>query len=863
MSEAVILKNGKIVKASNFGDIANISFDYLGGVKSFTYQDVKYIDLYNIQTGIFSRYAQSVEFDKLDKDGDRQVTVDEKLLSIEFTFYDKLVEAEVGDVIVDYLIDKNENPTSDTICYKLYQWVYTLPYNGPINEVIYSTPRTFCKTLTNNKASEFQSNYLDYSLLGGGTIDNRLVKEISVLIESIDEEIFAVFDGFVSAGLDQGIFHFYENSAGSLSLYDFENYKKGLESWLSIFKKHRAGLSQYKDNAERLYIIAFSLMKYNMLEALTDDEKIDMLKVFAKGTITGYWTKAFAETQYSEELIVVGIVKSVTLAQNNCFLEKLILPDDNGETIFEALYRKINGDNKKDLLNVLLNKWTVSKYNPYLSNGDLDESRLSQYTYNDKAPYTLGYRSSEFLGIYANNFNFKFEKNKGKIIAKERIFEVNPNPYSQSAGHWKDKKFGTYTIYQPISLADHDFETTVKLPVLGGQVNSLIPIFYLKYVDDTNDWESFKLGVGLFLDIALTFSGIGNLAKLRHLRHMPRIAQVAAVLGAADITVATADLMFKYNCSSDPEFCSRFQNYLLCLQLITGGTDIVLNYALTKSARRLKEIEADYPSNFNQEFRDVINAHAAKTLDDLADFIASTRKNILNKIEQKASQFSKTHFTNQQIDELIEYALDLRMNPAEIEGFIITATKYSPKDKTILFNALKDQMDNWKNTIEVRGYPYKFSDDIQIGVQQFTTFKNKLRTLLDDFNLPTDDIRIGGSSVRNPNAGDIDCYIFMTREQANAYTERIKVFSQKFAKDAKERNYYKNGWSKPFNEDKIIYKNYIVNETNGEKILDEAYARGLLNDTSFPADDRFNAFEITIIIKDEALELYPYLKLNL
>lgn len=41
MSEAVILKNGMIVKASNFGGIANISFDYLGGVKSFVYQDVK------------------------------------------------------------------------------------------------------------------------------------------------------------------------------------------------------------------------------------------------------------------------------------------------------------------------------------------------------------------------------------------------------------------------------------------------------------------------------------------------------------------------------------------------------------------------------------------------------------------------------------------------------------------------------------------------------------------------------------------------------------------------------------------------------------------------------------------------------
>lgn len=51
----------------------------------------------------------------------------------------------------------------------------------------------------------------------------------------------------------------------------------------------------------------------------------------------------------------------------------------------------------------------------------------------------------------------------------------------------------------------------------------------------------------------------------------------------------------------------------------------------------------------------------------------------------------------------------------------------------------------------------------------------------------------------------------------------------------------------------------LIGRADTSKML--APARGLLNNTTFPINDRKKSFEITIIIKDEALELPPYFKL--
>lgn len=50
-----------------------------------------------------------------------------------------------------------------------------------------------------------------------------------------------------------------------------------------------------------------------------------------------------------------------------------------------------------------------------------------------------------------------------------------------------------------------------------------------------------------------------------------------------------------------------------------------------------------------------------------------------------------------------------------------------------------------------RVYPYKFSD-----IGQFNSFKNELKTGLNDINVTTSDVRIQGSSLRTPNANDVD-----------------------------------------------------------------------------------------------------------
>jgi len=100
----------------------------------------------------------------------------------------------------------------------------------------------------------------------------------------------------------------------------------------------------------------------------------------------------------------------------------------------------------------------------------------------------------------------------------------------------------------------------------------------------------------------------------------------------------------------------------------------------------------------------------------------------------------------------------------------------------------------------------------------------------------------------------------MTREHVNDYINRLDNYSKTPGIGTVLKRKYSKEWIKPYETDKIIFKDYII-DNNGNKIIDEAFNRGLLNNTTFPINDRKKSFEITIIIKDEALELPPYFKL--
>ncbi|OJJ20988.1 hypothetical protein BKI52_10455 [marine bacterium AO1-C] len=359
---------------------------------------------------------------------------------------------------------------------------------------------------------------------------------------------------------------------------------------------------------------------------------------------------------YANELLVIKLLESVADKEEaNYFLNNLMnlqVETSLGSIpLFQKLYRDMSDKNdgffiaadhrKKFILRLYL-MWYVSDYNyndilegeNYTGSADIAESFKN-------TPISLNYNSEKSWGFYLDNMKFFFEGNK--ILVKEE--QVEEKFYGKSTTHEK-KDFvpiGTYDYYQAVSLRSYKTnDTAIKIPVIAinNTESAIIPLFFLKYMDDFGDQDDMWTGVGLTLDIALTFTGIGNLAKLRHLRHLsklrlifsnPNVAKeglalaiqaIPGIIAAVDVTLSVADIIIKYyldGCQvfqndvkaninndneegkvpedkpgdSDYQFCKNLDRFLFWLQLGTGFSDLLVESMLRRSAQKVVKTAPD------------------------------------------------------------------------------------------------------------------------------------------------------------------------------------------------------------------------------------------------------------------------------
>jgi len=163
--------------------------------------------------------------------------------------------------------------------------------------------------------------------------------------------------------------------------------------------------------------------------------------------------------------------------------------------------------------------------------------------------------------------------------------------------------YGYYEEFQPIGISpEGDLETAVSIPYLRKNTESntsisqfedamtMMPIFYIAYVDEVGERSDLKESIGIIIDIALTVTVIGNVAKLRYIRYSSVLwrslgfgAQVQAYEIAAfwkflTGIVATGQILLDafgiaYNLYTD-----RCNNYLVNGQVPPEGTDDYVNF---------------------------------------------------------------------------------------------------------------------------------------------------------------------------------------------------------------------------------------------------------------------------------------------
>jgi hypothetical protein len=516
------------------------------------------------------------------------------------------------------------------------------------------------------------------------------------------------------------------------------------------------------------------LFDSNVLKHLDYTKKTELLKLilFDNWFVTGRWNPFLSENKLTEEEVIVKIIQSIRKEDSNGnlnydnindFMDKLnsppfYEPTTNSTTLFQVLYSKVDDDvffgddgngAKGQMIKAIYSLWVDSKYNP--SNPVILENQkiITNYTsynalwkfddpieadvidYNAK-PLILNYESDKILLWYNDNFEFPFYQNK--IIAAREEWQNIPemmlqtmqnliSPF-QNFDYTKYVPFGFYNIFDPIVLRHTDSsDSIIKIPL---SVESLtnpcalddsknkneIPIFYLKYVNDLQNYSNFKETFGVALDVVLTFTGVGNITKIRYLtkasiirRYLSptlraalstaerqlinrTIRQVAfasweVVLGTAGILHSmTTNSCQNYNDPCNPpqpgtpqyeqfQDCQAIQGWLIALEIFTLSGDLLAKrYFRRKSYElRLRISEQkinDFPNSQIDNDVNVTKAEANNFLDSLAE-IEQHYLTFFNNLPQSVK--NKLNALNLPEDKRYAFMFDFESNPSALADF--------------------------------------------------------------------------------------------------------------------------------------------------------------------------------------------------
>jgi hypothetical protein len=431
----------------------------------------------------------------------------------------------------------------------------------------------------------------------------------------------------------------------SPSLEDFKEYNRSLSNFYNSVYSNQLYIIN-ASNENKLYWLAHVLSS-QALQVVSVEDKVTLLRYIAKGTIIGEIAHVFGEVD--EEEFVLKIINSVTNVNNQIdyFLSKLKEVNYNGVTndqsLFEILYSNMNDrglgkENLKEMMNLIYQKWLLSSSYPYNLDGTVKDDLVNNTIYNAK-PINVDYKASDFLWIFnSTNYDFDFKGKQIEVI--EDGYEINP-----VTGNAIPKEFtiGTYGLFQAITIknTDDNTENTKFITTnIGGEQKAILPIFYLKYIDDKKFTENLVTAAELTFDLALTATGIGNLAKLRHLKHITPFGRVAlgleapganliryelaqGVAGLIEVSSSVASILLSYGntyqntyCnpesqSYNPEKCefyTKLDVIVNVMQIFSGGLDYATSRQLKNASRRL--LDGPIPNDFNADALTILRKFA-------------------------------------------------------------------------------------------------------------------------------------------------------------------------------------------------------------------------------------------------------------
>ncbi|WP_316768708.1 EndoU domain-containing protein [Pedobacter frigiditerrae] len=652
MANAAVLIGGTLVRTTGF---SNMTFNHKDGyLVRFTYDAKTYIHITKVNfriedndTVATAGYFEEAPFLKYRV---REIGP-EKIAGYQLRI--DLIEKGVveDDIIVQKL--KIVGPSYTDFCIvDCFSWRYT---GGAVIDgqgIILIPPSTVptSKTIAMHTiATQFYQRNITFvsSLPSDKRRDAAYLLALSAIqINNIQITVFPLFTG--NATLEsyiqtQNIEWTTRDSFINPSIDDFKQYFANVTAFYNITYANQIAIQ--KANAKTKLFWLVYVLSVEALAIMPVLSKIEILENLCYGTLLEGSAiielimlspiGGFSVTPVvNQEEMALKVVKSVLSAplQIDEFLARLISNYDgnDGSTLFEILYRKVDdfggSENLKELMNTLYKLWLSSSYYPYDLDGNIKENIITPSNYINKA-VSIGYEADTILWFF-NNTNYDFSFNSQKIDVVEPTTVVMEHSYTYNVS------IGTYGIYQTISIKNTkaniggiDFISTND-----GQNNVALPIFYLKYIDDKKDTENLTTSIQLTVDILLTVSAIGNLAKLKHIRSAFRLGLAAlkgeivpvgdilatyefaqGVAGVVEITGSIGNIFILYskkkvsycdvNSSEYNEakchFYTKLDNIFIAMQLVGGVLDLATSKLISNSSKRL--LEGPIPDDFNPD----------------------------------------------------------------------------------------------------------------------------------------------------------------------------------------------------------------------------------------------------------------------
>jgi hypothetical protein len=195
------------------------------------------------------------------------------------------------------------------------------------------------------------------------------------------------------------------------------------------------------------------------------------------------------------------------------------------------------------------------------------------------------------------------------------------------------------------------------------------------------------------------------------------------------------------------------------------------------------------------------------------------------------------------------YGQSLGMTGPQITDLLemgsIAKPNRKPPKMPLTVQQLKEHMARWKTVIEPRGYPYKFESK-----EAFNNFKVAVMGVLTKYGVPEGNLVVQGSSLRKPDAKDVDIAIFVSQDIFDLYAKKcLAGLTQRST--GRGKNKLIQGLNDQISEG-YVNQFYFDRVEGGESFAREIY----------PILQEFGIAEVDISVMTTAshLALYPSMK---